>query len=412
MRGAFFVAGINIYSTQCATITSCASTRNSSSNRRYTTSDSSFTPLSANNSKVPTIVAPYWRVFEFRETDKRFEATEIARAEIQRTFRIVNRDLRLFITSWKSQSVILARKKCILVNLPDQSIQAIITSDRMILFNSDDPKVQRLADSIEHDFRSNEYNDTHNPFEFQVLEALLTRACEECDAEYRKISKPIRDLLVDTDLGISDEKLYALLELKNQLDNFQTSVSEIHDAIETVLQSDEDMAEMYLTVKAQFGHRRMIDQHEEIEMLLETYSKQFEDILHRITDLKSSIQSTQDFLTINLDSTRNTMLKLELKLTMASTAMTAGTLIAGILGMNLINHLETHPFAFHFFASFAVLFSMFFYMATTRYAKLAGIFKPRAPLSRRIAELKRTNQIHFESDFDITLTQRSGKNRE
>jgi hypothetical protein len=49
---------------------------------------------------------------------------------------------------------------------------------------------------------------------------------------------------------------------------------ELKKAITTVLNSDEDMAQMYLTTVAETGRHRRVDQHQEVEMLFENYLMQ------------------------------------------------------------------------------------------------------------------------------------------
>lgn len=48
----------------------------------------------------------------------------------------------------------------------------------------------------------------------------------------------------------------------------------MYHEVQDLWQSDEDMAGMYLTTRAITGHPRRIDQHEEVEALLETYIRQ------------------------------------------------------------------------------------------------------------------------------------------
>lgn len=87
----------------------------------------------------------------------------------------------------------------------------------------------------------------------------------------------------------------------NRLNAFRTDVKELHGILDNLLQSDDDMACMYLTERVKEGKFRPIDKHEEIEMLLEKYESTLEDIIMRIEETQERIQSVQEFITISLD---------------------------------------------------------------------------------------------------------------
>jgi hypothetical protein len=48
----------------------------------------------------------------------------------------------------------------------------------------------------------------------------------------------------------------------------------VQSVLDDILDSDEDMAQMYLTTKAQTGHSRRMDQHDEVEIIFENCLKQ------------------------------------------------------------------------------------------------------------------------------------------
>lgn len=102
---------------------------------------------------------------------------------------------------------------------------------------------------------------------------------------------------------------------------------------------------MYLTCK-KAGTPRSITSHDEIELLLETYLKQTDEIANVIGSLRANVRTTEDIVNIILDSQRNSLLLLELQVTMCTLGLTMGAFIASLFGMNLQNHLESHPHAF------------------------------------------------------------------
>lgn len=100
----------------------------------------------------------------------------------------------------------------------------------------------------------------------------------------------------------------------------------------TDISVDEDMHAMYLTDKLN-NVSRPIHDHEDLELLLESFSKQVEEIVNeaenievkldytkytnQITNLASifqaNVQSTQEIVELILDSNRNALLTLDLK---------------------------------------------------------------------------------------------------
>jgi magnesium transporter len=112
-----------------------------------------------------------------------------------------------------------------------------------------------------------------------------------------------------------------------------------------VISSDEDLAAMYLTEKKAGSPRNAAD-HEEIELLMESYLKQTEEIANKAAILISHMKSTEEIVQIMLDTNLNSLLLFELKLTVATMSVGSGALIASLFGMNLKNFMEDDPMAF------------------------------------------------------------------
>jgi magnesium transporter len=79
---------------------------------------------------------------------------------------------------------------------------------------------------------------------------------------------------------------------------------------------------------------------------VETYLKEAEEILARVLQVDELIQSTEDIINISLDSQRNSLLLLELRLAMGTFAVANGALVSSFFGMNLLTGMENHPAAF------------------------------------------------------------------
>jgi len=119
----------------------------------------------------------------------------------------------------------------------------------------------------------------------------------------------------------------------------------VQEALEEVLEQDEDLAAMYLTDKKNGVLRRLSD-HEDLEVLMESFSKQVEEIVNEAENIQSNVQSTQEIVELVLDSNRNQLLALDLKISIWTMGIGMGTLVAGMFGMNLKSSLEESDYAF------------------------------------------------------------------
>lgn len=69
---------------------------------------------------------------------------------------------------------------------------------------------------------------------------------------------------------------------------------------------------MYLTEKSR-GRQRDVDQHDEVELLLEAYVKQVDGIVQEADQLVSNMRNTEEIVNIILDANRNSLMLLDLK---------------------------------------------------------------------------------------------------
>lgn len=132
------------------------------------------------------------------------------------------------------------------------------------------------------------------------------------------------------------------------------------------------MARAYLTASAH-GQPHIIDDHEQLEQLLESYAKNVEQITTEVSPtewrahrplllnmsstqaqgLLSNVKATDQLLNLILDSNRNELLALDLKVSVATAGLGGGALIASLFGMNLESGMEQTPGAFGAMASLA-----------------------------------------------------------
>ena len=83
-----------------------------------------------------------------------------------------------------------------------------------------------------------------------------------------------------------------------------------------MMSNDEDMVGLYLT-----NPKRNVNDHEELELLLESYFADFEEIEAEIKTFKEMIEDTNQFISAHLDSVRNKMIRLSLFMEMGALAL-------------------------------------------------------------------------------------------
>lgn len=137
----------------------------------------------------------------------------------------------------------------------------------------------------------------------------------------------------------------------------------------------EDMSLMYLSTFKETGHRRRIDQHDEMEMMLENYVKQIDTVHAEVTSALQAIKATENATQIRLDAMRNRVLRLDIFLNLGAVSVGIGGLVAGFFGMNLLSGIEEDPAAFWFVSGLASATSFICFRGTLSYLRFKRIFQ-------------------------------------
>ncbi|EMD34734.1 hypothetical protein CERSUDRAFT_116927 [Gelatoporia subvermispora B] len=253
---------------------------------------------------------------------------------------------------------ILVRKEAILVNI--LHIRALVKADTVVLFDTYGSADSRLHSvflyHLEHNLK---VKGSSLPYEFRALDSILLSVLSALEAEMVFIRNLVGGLLAELEDDIDHDRFKRLLHYSRRLTGFQNRAKLVHEALEEVLEQDEDLAAMYLSDK-QNGTSRMLSDHEELEVLLESFSKQVEEIVNEAENIQSNVQSTQEIVELILDSNRNALLALDLKVSILTMGIGIGTLVAGLFGMNLKSHLEEHELGFVVMSLFSIVMALMF----------------------------------------------------
>ncbi|KAH9038508.1 Mg2+ transporter protein cora-like protein [Lactarius pseudohatsudake] len=252
---------------------------------------------------------------------------------------------------------ILPRREVILVNV--LHIRALVKADAVVLFDTYGSTDSRLHSvflyHLEHNLKTRGYGLPYEfrqflEFFFSALESIFISVVSALEAEMVFIRNLVGGLLAELEDDINHDKFKRLLHYSRRLTSFQNRVKLVEAAFEEVLEQDEDLAAMYLTDRKNDVPRQLSD-HEELELLLETFSKQVEEIVNEAENIHGNVQSTQEIVELILDSNRNALLALDLKVSIGTMGIGTGALIAGLFGMNasfrlLTSRMEELPYAF------------------------------------------------------------------
>lgn len=188
------------------------------------------------------------------------------------------------------------------------------------------------------------------PFELLVLEGILHYMHDRAKMDLDDLEPAIHALLASLETQeASEEQLRLLLNLSKRLGAFAYDIGELKGSLDKLLLSDEDMNQMCLSRPA--ASDAMRPAHDDLEILLENYSRRLEETKNAVSELQGYIQATEAYLKIHYDSQRNKIMKHTLVLSMATFSMSCGTAAAAVFGMNLMSSYEVHPMMFYWVTS-------------------------------------------------------------
>lgn len=183
------------------------------------------------------------------------------------------------------------------------------------------------------------------PFEFLVLETILQSVLQSYNARFAHLQPLLVHTLRQVQLQhITHSVLENVLKYDKSLTELTAAVDSFRNAVLEVLSNDQDMSEMYLTdFKNSGGVKRKREQHEEVELLFETYLKQSSELLSLIYALQQHKASTEQLAALFLDHQRNTLLKFDVGINVGAISLAAAIVAPSLFGMNLASGLENVP---------------------------------------------------------------------
>ncbi|KAJ5919233.1 hypothetical protein N7466_010176 [Penicillium verhagenii] len=253
---------------------------------------------------------------------------EFRKMELIAKYGLLPRDLRKIDSSTLPH--ILVRPSAILINL--LHLRVLIKADRVLVFDAYGSTDSYMQSLFIYDLEAKLRQKTSVaqagpalPYELRALEAVLISVTTGLEEEFNGVRDPVVRVLRALEEDIDRDKLRHLLIYSKKLGTFEQKARLVRDAIDDLLEADDDLASMYLSERAK-GKERDEDDHQEVEMLLESYHKVCDEIVQASGNLVTNIRNTEEVI--------------------GTLSLAAGTLFSALYGMNLKNFIEESDFGF------------------------------------------------------------------
>ncbi|KAJ6145595.1 hypothetical protein N7470_009490 [Penicillium chermesinum] len=285
--------------------------------------------------------------------------TRLTKADVASRFGLNARDLRNLDLVSEGIPHILVRPSAIFMSI--FTLRLIIQPDQVVLFllDSENGGV-KLQDIFEHDLQNRISSapvsgPTSLPYELRVVDAALASVTAVLEAEHLILKEDVKKNLRESrNEDFVFTALRALLENGNTLVAIEQRARGVRSAMQELLSNDDDMATMYLSDNLA-GKPHAIQDHQEVEYLLEAYYKNADAIAESANALAGEVRRTAGAIKSTLDVRRNQIMVFEAQLEIWMLGFAVSTFIAGLLGMNVVNYMEESSMAFALLASGCVV---------------------------------------------------------
>ncbi|XDV39837.1 hypothetical protein PO909_009020 [Leuciscus waleckii] len=248
-------------------------------------------------------VAPVFVVMKF-ERDGNVTSFEKKKTELYQELSLQARDLR-----FQHLTSITARNNAIIIRM--ESMKAVVTPECLLVLDFRGLGLEKwlvleLGPQLAGDGNLATYS---LPFEFRALEAILQHRVNLLQMRLNEVQPQVLDCLeslVDPKLLSADRsKLHLLLLNSKSLSELETDIRMFKESLLKILDEDELIDELCVTKWSDpqvFEESSLgIDHAEEMELLLENYFMQAEELGNKARELKDLIDDSESVIFINLD---------------------------------------------------------------------------------------------------------------
>lgn len=221
--------------------------------------------------------------------------------------------------------------------------------------DEDDDFGESLIDTEWAELDANEWIDL--PFELQSVDAVLSSVSSILADDVLDLQLGANSVIADLcrpDADVGDHAQETLRTMKNEVREMTSRVKGFNRAIDTLLEDYEDMALMNLSRLLTHPERFvqpvapavLEEESDEPELILEAHLQRGHTLVNALSLVEGQINSTEDFATRKSDTIRNRLLYINMVISIISLAVTSGSLVGSIFGMNVMNYYEESENAF------------------------------------------------------------------
>ncbi|XP_043575108.1 magnesium transporter MRS2 homolog, mitochondrial isoform X5 [Chiloscyllium plagiosum] len=271
---------------------------------------------------------------------------ERKKTELYQELGLQARDLR-----FQHLTSINTRNNCIILRM--EIIKAVITPEHLLILDYRQSNLEQwLLKDLALQLAGEGQLVTYSlPFEFRAIEAILQHRINFLQSKLNELQPQILETLeglVDhKQLSIDRSNLHVLLQASKNLSELETDIKVFKETLLEILDEEKQIEELCLS---KWNEQHVCDPSimginpaEEMELLLESYYRQAEDLANSARELKVLIDDSESIIFINLDSHRNVMMRLNLQLTMGTFSVSLFGILGVAFGMNLESSFEEDP---------------------------------------------------------------------
>lgn len=250
------------------------------------------------------------------------------------------------VLSSKEPSLVVSERS-IVVNLGD-GLRVLVFNDHCVVFEP----VRWMAKSLMERLgaRIAAASTPRRPFELEVVESALQEVTMQLDVLLVDATSRVQELqrVLPLRLQITAEVLEELSAVKQSLAELEGRAHALHSLLVRVLDDEEDVRGMLLTLKGHPTTEQLEDEAEDmVEDLLQHYLRRIEHC-HGKAEMQSAFsKDLEKWFSTLLQSRKFEVNKLQLSLLIVSFGVALGGMLAGIMGMNLRNRMEDSTVSFY-----------------------------------------------------------------
>lgn len=196
------------------------------------------------------------------------------------------------------------------------------------------------------------------PFSYLVLETVFKHIDEYYDGRVEEVRPEIASVMNGLNESNSDFLTKSrLTSLKHRFLNLEFKIKDIDELFKNILDWEQDeIAEFNISGIPQLN-QKYID-------LIEGYGKYLEETRDEIEKMGKTLEFSMRIIDTTIMMIRNKYAKYDIHLQIITMALTGGTFISSLFGMNLKSHLEDNDFTFYLLTFIILVVCLAIFIAT------------------------------------------------